>query len=214
MKLPEIVKRIGYTDGEERIYVEDYVYSYLNGLREKGEVFPVRAALFGHVVHKDAMRCYLIYGACCVVEELAQGKTEKQIGEEFFPEYELIGYVNINKNSQFLTNKRKGYFVFYEANEPMQRYLAFCFDRENRREKEKGKVTAKEHGGLFKSKKEGTISEAVKRIFYGLGVLLLAIAISTVNDYGRMRGFVEVMGEAARMAEGEKQEGNHLVWEQ
>ena len=52
MKLPEIVKRIGYTDGEERIYVEDYVYSYLNGLREKKELFPIRAALYGHVVQK------------------------------------------------------------------------------------------------------------------------------------------------------------------
>ena len=33
MKLPEIVKRIGYTDGEDRIYVEDYEYSYLKGQR-------------------------------------------------------------------------------------------------------------------------------------------------------------------------------------
>ena len=214
MKLPEIVKRIGYTDGEERIYVEDYVYSYLNGLREKKELFPIRAALFGHVVQKETIYCYLIYGACCVVEELAWGKTEKQIREEFFPEYELIGYVNINKNSQFLTDKRKGYFVFYEANEPMQSYLAFCFEREKRREKENGKAAAREPVGLLKSGKTGTISETVKRIFYGLGVLFLAIAISAVNDYGRMRGFVEVTQEAIRMAEVEKQEGNRLAWEQ
>ena len=85
MKLPEIVKRIGYTDGEERIYVEDYVYSYLNGLREKKELFPIRAALFGHVVQKETIYCYLIYGACCVVEELAWGKTGKTDQGRIFP---------------------------------------------------------------------------------------------------------------------------------
>lgn len=206
MNLPEIVKRIGYADGEERIYVEDYVYSYLNGLREKNDFFPVRAALFGHVVFKEAVRCYLIYGACCVVEELSNGKTEEQVREEFFPEYKLIGYVNINKNSQVLADKGKGYFVFYETNEPMQRYLAFCFERGNRR----GDGKATENMALRKkmhlpmAKKGLAVSEMVKRIFYGLGVLVLAIAISTVNDYGKMYGFVEMAGEAVRMIEMEK----------
>lgn len=207
MKLPEIVKRIGYTDGEERIYVEDYVYSYLKGLREKKEIFPIRAALFGHVVLKEAVRCYLIYGACCVVEELSYGRTEEQVREEFFPECKLIGYVNINRNSQILTDKGKGYFVFYEANEPMQRYLAFCFERENK--KGEGKrpenVDIKERTQHLPVARRGrTISDAVKRIFYGLGVLVLAVAISTVNDYGKMQGFVEMTGEAIRVAEMEK----------
>ncbi len=54
------------------------------------------------------------------------------------------------------------------------------------------------------AKRGRTISDAVKRIFYGLGVLVLAVAISTVNDYGKMQGFVEMTGEAIRVAEMEK----------
>ncbi len=203
MKLPEIVKRIGYTDGEDRIYVEDYVYSYLKGLREKRELIPLRAALFGHAVRKDAIRYYFIYGACCIVEEFSFGGKEEQVRKEFFPEYELIGYVNICKNSRLLEDKGKGYFVFYEANEPMQRYLAFCFERENKR----GGKKAEENTDIRESARPGrtkggrAVGEAVKRFFYGMGILILAIAINTVNDYGRMYGFVEMTGMAAQVAE-------------
>lgn len=205
MKLPEIVKRIGYTDGEERIYIEDYVHSYLNGLREKKEIFPVRAALFGHVIQKEEIRYYLIYGACCVVEELFYGKTEGQIGKEFFPEYKLIGYVNINRNSRILEDKGKGYFVFYETNEPMQRYLACCFERENRQGEKKaaGSVDFKQEMSLPAGKSSRSMGERIRLILYGLGVLVLAMAISTINDYEKIQGFVEMTGEAVRMAETE-----------
>ena len=47
MHLPNIVKQIGKTDGEEKVYVEDYVYTYLNELKKEKEIFPVRVALFG-----------------------------------------------------------------------------------------------------------------------------------------------------------------------
>lgn len=204
MKLPEIVKRIGYADGEERIYVEDYVYSYLKGLKERREIFPLRAALFGRIVKKEAVRYYFIYGACCTTEEFSC--SEEQIRKEFFPEYELIGYVNIGKNSRILEDKGKGYFVFYESNEPMQHYLAFCFERESRRggKKAKGSTTFKESAHPERLKKSGMIGEVVKRFFYGLGIIILAIAINTINDYGRMYGFVEMTDKAARIIEAER----------
>ena len=41
MRLPSVVKRIGESEDESRVYIEDYVYSYLNELKnlQKEDVF-------------------------------------------------------------------------------------------------------------------------------------------------------------------------------
>ena len=143
MQLPDMVKQVGRINGKERVYVEDYVYTYLNELKKEKnvltkteflpeKVFPLRIALFGHVFQKEEQNIYLVYGAACVMEELENGKNEEQIRKEFFEEYELIGYVNIYGNKQELPGKREGYYIFYEKNEAMQGYLLACYERKNR----------------------------------------------------------------------------------
>lgn len=135
MQLPNIVKQIGKTDGEERVYVEDYVYTYLNELKKEKEIFPVRVALFGSVFQKDEKNFYLVYGASCVIDELECGRDEEQVRKEYFGEHELIGYVNIYGKNHELPGKKEGYYVFYEKNEAMQNYLLFCY---HKKEKERG----------------------------------------------------------------------------
>ena len=49
MRLPDLVKQIGKVNGEERVYVEDYVYTYLNELK-KG-----REGLAGRVVFPEKL---------------------------------------------------------------------------------------------------------------------------------------------------------------
>ena len=105
MQLPNIVKQIGKTDGEERVYVEDYVYTYLNELKKEKEIFPVRVALFGSVFQKDEKNFYLVYGASCVIDELECGRDEEQVRKEYFGEHELIGYVNIYGKNHELPGK-------------------------------------------------------------------------------------------------------------
>lgn len=197
--MPDIVRRIGYIDEQNRVYIEDYVYSYLNGLRAKADFFPLRAALFGHVIRKENVCCYMIYGASCVVEELEYGRNEEQIRKEFFEDYELIGYVNIVKKKQTVPEKGKGYFIFYESNEAMQNYLSFCYEREkktNKKDKMSGNFTYPCHG-----KRRVCVGNLTRQIFTLAGVLILATAICAVNDYDKMHGFVEMTGEAARMLE-------------
>lgn len=199
VKMPDIVRRIGYIDEQNRVYIEDYVYSYLNGLRAKADFFPLRAALFGHVIRKENASCYMIYGASCVVEELEYGRNEEQIRKEFFEDYELIGYVNIVKNKQAVPEKGKGYFIFYESNEAMQNYLSFCYERETKtkkKDKMSGNFTYSCQG-----KKRICVGNLTRQIFTLTGVLILATAVCAVNDYDKMYGFVEMAGEAARMLE-------------
>ena len=75
----------------------------------------------------------------------------------------------------------------------MQNYLLSCYEQKN-----------KEQGSGKKTKKSGqpsSIKSTAKRFFYGGCVILLAIAVTTINDYNKMHGFVEAAGRAVSFAE-------------
>ena len=91
MKLPQVIKRMENTDSQCRIYVEDYVHTYLNELKRKSELLPIRAALFGRVLRREDKCYYFIYGACCVIDEIEEGRCEEQVRNDYFSEYDLIG---------------------------------------------------------------------------------------------------------------------------
>lgn len=225
MKLPEIVKRIGETTGEisvetisettvettggttggtigkneeeSRIYIEDYVYSYLRELKHRKEILPLRAVLFGHTCSKEQKSFYFVYGAACIADELEKGRDEEQIRKLFFPECERIGYVNVYGECLHLPEKKSSCLIFYDSNEPMQNYLLSCYNRElsedvSLQEKEELKsvweTPAKKpvfSGGAF-----------WKKVFGMLMILLLATAVTTIDEYGKMYGFVEAVKRA------------------
>lgn len=202
MKMPGIVKRIGCIDEKNRVYIEDYVHSYLNGLQAKADVFPLRAALFGHVIRKENTCSYMIYGASSVVEELEYGRNEEQVRKEFFEDYELIGYVNIIKNRQPVPEPGKGYFIFYESNEAMQNYLSFCYERGKKRKNKDRRIG--DSTAFFRGKKGVCAGERLRQIFTLVVIFILAMAVCAVNDYDKMYGFVEMTGEAVRGLEAEE----------
>lgn len=206
MQLPDVVKQIGKANGAERVYVEDYVYTYLNELKKEKEIFPLRVALFGHVYHKEVRNFYLVYGAACVIDELEYGRNEEQVRKEYFENYELIGYVNIYGNGQELPGKKEGYYVFYEKNESMQNYLLSCYERRSRRrigrEEEKSGYL-KEASALTPKKLNFSIGDTIKKIFYGGCIILLALAVTTINEYSKMQGFVEAADRVIALGETE-----------
>ena len=204
MKLPEFVKRIGTAEGECRVYIEDYVYTYLNELREKKKIFPLRAALFGHVLKKEGKCIYFVYGAASVIDEMENGRDEEQVRREFFHDYDLIGYVNICKDKQLIPDKNKGYYIFYETNEAMQTYLVSCYKRDNCQAQDRAealKSHRKRHRYSMSNCNLKLKGEMLRRFFYGVGILLLATAVTAINDYERMHGFTETACRAVSFAE-------------
>ncbi len=193
MQLPKTVRQIGDVGGNGRVYIEDYVYTYLNQLKMEKRNFPLRAALFGHVYHKEGKTFYLVYGAANVVDELSWGRNEEQVRKEFFESYELIGYVNIYGNKQELPGKKDGYYIFYDKNESMQNYLLFCY------EQKKGKRDRKERETTDMAGKSVSVSikDLIKRLIYGSCIIILTIAVTSINDYDKMCGFAEAAGRAA-----------------
>ena len=52
-EFPKNVKQIGNVCDEPKIYVEDYVDTYLNQLKEKAESIPAAAVLTGEILKMD-----------------------------------------------------------------------------------------------------------------------------------------------------------------
>lgn len=197
MQLPSIIKKKGNVTGENKVYIEDYVYTYLNGLGEKSVGLPVRVALYGHAWSKEEKKFFLIYGASCVVEELQRGRDQEQIQRKYFPDYSLIGYVNIYSKSNL--SEKDGYYIFYETNEPMQNYLISCYEQKGER-MQQNKLTLQKD--VLNKNIFAKVGELLQKAFLFCLIVLAAVSVLTINEYTRMHDFTEIAVRV--MAEAEK----------
>ena len=132
-KIPKNVKQIGNVSDSLKIYVEDYVDTYLNQLCEKEAENPVGAFLIGDIVREEELEYQYIYGAIRM-EELGQDENGVFVNEEtwenacevcqtFFENGEIIGWFatvpgipfamngNLKKVHQEIFAKDKGIFI-------------------------------------------------------------------------------------------------------
>ena len=102
-QLPKNVRQIGNVSDSSKIYVEDYVDTFLNQLCEKAEQETAGAFLIGETVREDDQDFIYIYGAIHMKELEKKGK-DYIIGEnvwkhacetckEFFGDAEILGWV-------------------------------------------------------------------------------------------------------------------------
>lgn len=203
MHLPSVVRQIGKVTGENRVYIEDYVYTYLNELKKKKSSLPVRVALYGHAFCRENIHYYLIYGASGIVEEMEKGRDQEEIGKHFFAEYSLIGYVNIYEK-QNLPGTEEGCYIFYESNEAMQNYMLSCYKRKKKPDEEE-EDSCRTYAGSRRMRKRAGLSfvrELLGKTFFGLTMMLTAVAVTTIDNYKSMYDFtmtaVRVLQAAGR----------------
>ena len=79
-QLPKNVRQIGNVSDNPKIYVEDYVDTYLNQLREKAKEQPVGVILAGEVLELEDEKAVFVSGAV-QMQELSE-KDEPQPGSE------------------------------------------------------------------------------------------------------------------------------------
>lgn len=188
MHLPTIVKQMGKVEGESRVYIEDYVYTYLNEIKQKKYGFPVRVALYGHAFSKENKNFYLIYGASCIMEELENGRDQEEIRKKFFDGYSLIGYVNIY-DKQEITETENGCYIFYEANVPMQNYMLSCYER-------KSKAVIKDENSTESNIGADFYRNLIQKILLGFAAIIAAIAVMTISNYNGMYDFAMMAASA------------------
>lgn len=238
-QFPKNVKQVGNVSDSPKIYVEDYVETFLNQLKERGKEMPVGAFLLGEAVQIDGQDCLFVTGAV-QIRELEQSGQEFLIGTEHlemakaesreaFHGREVIGWFLIapgqplglsaamsrvheklfpGKHTLFILKDAEdgelyfvykfqelmqigGHYIFYEKNPDMQGYLIS--------ERRQIGVTpsevvedraAKDFRSAIRGRMEREEQRRESRYVYLTSILLvvvvLAIGISTMNNYDKM----------------------------
>lgn len=200
MQLPAVVRQIGRITGDNRVYIEDYAYSYLKKLKSKKENLPVRAALYGLTFCKENIRFYFVYGVSCVIEELENGMTQEQIARTYFADYQLIGYANLYHKEE-LPEEKEGCYVFYETNEAMQNYLIYCNGRQEKASQDE--VQVQKQSAQMQGTRHGQdyflfLKELLWKFLLGIMVLVAAVAVSGVNHYDGICEFAIMAAKAVQ----------------
>lgn len=139
MELPKNVTQIGETDKSCKIYVEDYVVSYMKQMNRFAEDKEIAIALYGRRSEEQSLTYCFIYGACKLdflqkpVRHLSQAQNQEieRLRRKYFSNCELIGYTILNGEmiegihiaEQNGCRYVKGYACFYEKNDPMLAYM-------------------------------------------------------------------------------------------
>ena len=117
LKIPKNVMQIGTGSPNVKLYMEDYVHTFLERCQGKETCLA-----FGQQEEKDGIRYYLIYGV--------EKETDFRRGNfSYFQKLERIGKIEKKEAAvRFWTMRGEeiqigGYFIFYEQNEEMQAYM-------------------------------------------------------------------------------------------
>ena len=224
LKIPKNVMQIGTGSPNVKLYMEDYVHTFLERCQGKETCLA-----FGQQEEKDGIRYYLIYGV--------EKETDFRRGNfPYFQKLERIGKIEKKEASvRFWTVRGEeiqigGYFIFYEQNEEMQAYM--IAEREQnrpaaveeervmeainaRREKRKAEAAAPTLNAASRKTAFGTAYQArlgstgalfPKLCRIGCLVLLLVLvgtALTSVNQYSDMKAVSALLAGAVRNTKNE-----------
>ena len=197
LKIPKNVMQIGTGSPNVKLYMEDYVHTFLERCQGKETCLA-----FGQQEEKDGIRYYLIYGV--------EKETDFRRGNfSYFQKLERIGKIEKKEAAvRFWTMRGEeiqigGYFIFYEQNEEMQAYM--IAEREQsrpadveeervmeainaRREKRKAEAAADAARGITASRASApNTASGRKTVLSRLGAL--KAAAPTLNAASRKTAF-------------------------
>lgn len=139
MELPKNITQIGEPDLRCKVYIEDYVISYLKQVNRQTAGKSCAVALYGNCIQEGDLTYFFAYGGCKTesvtgpLRHLSQAQKQeiekKRAG--YFPAHQFIGYYLADGNpiEGFYLSEQdncryiKGYACFYEKNEAMLSYM-------------------------------------------------------------------------------------------
>lgn len=203
MELPKNITQIGETDKNSKIYMEDYVVSYIKQQNKKTAGKQLGVALYGRENREENVCYYFVYGACKVnyiskeVKHLsgAQLQEVERIRKASFEEYRFIGYCVLDGEAvegiylyeNEICRYIKGYACFYEKNDSMLSFMVenrekdFLPEQVSVLKYEEVKDRQQERKRLFEAGKGATVKKPVEKqetennFFPVAAVLMLAV---------------------------------------
>lgn len=162
MELPKNIIQIGKPDRIHKIFVEDYVVSYIKQLNKSCDGKATGLALYGRFFEQEECRYYFLYGAAAIEGLEHRGpylsQVEKEeiedVGKRYFSEYEFLAWCSVKEEpveSFFVQAQGKGveingYACFYEKNESMLNYMLLSGEQNKTRENITEKTEEKKAG--------------------------------------------------------------------
>lgn len=139
MELPKNITQIGEADKHCRIYVEDYVVSYIKQMNGMAQNKDIAIALYGRKTEEDGVTYLFAYGSAKLnflqkpVRHLSQAQEQEieKLRKKYFPEMSFLGYQILNGEmvegfricEQEICRYVAGYAQFYEKNDSMLAYM-------------------------------------------------------------------------------------------
>lgn len=257
-KMPKNIRQMGTPNPNKRIYIEDYVVTYLNYISRPGSTHARGAILLGTVQNTDNGMIIFISGAIDAQNiefDLDENTFSREIWADIykdvkdnFPELSVVGwflsrmgfstaindkitkihvdnfpgsdktlyvYDSLDDDEAFYLfergelRKQKGYYIYYARNEAMQNYI---IKQKGDLEETQDNVVELRDSALIKNfrEKNEKYKPAEKKssmnFVYAAGslvvVALLAIGISVVNNYDKMKN-MEISINRLELASGE-----------
>ena len=182
MELPKNITQIGEADPRCKIYVEDYVISYIKQLNQYARDKMLAIGLYGEQKEEAGITYMFFYGACRLnflqkecrhLSQAVQQEAEKQ-RKKYFPEYEFLGYQLLDGEmvegfhvcQQDVCRYIEGYAQFYVKNDKM---LALMLD-ERQGEAKPEEFNQQKYDVVKKRQEErrGLADKGVRHVF-GMG---------------------------------------------
>lgn len=148
MELPKNLIQMGKPDRTHKIFVEDYIISYIKEWNRESDGQPAGIALYGQVYKESNYKYYFMYGASRIEgldrrgPYLSQSDREEinNVGNRYFEEYTFLGWCIVREElpeTIFLDTRGKaievnGYACFFEKNESMLNFMLEMDEREKR----------------------------------------------------------------------------------
>lgn len=165
MELPKNITQIGEADKHCRIYVEDYVVSYIKQMNGMAQNKDIAIALYGRKTAEDGVTYLFAYGSAKLnflqkpVRHLSQAREQEieKLRRKYFSEMTFLGYQILNGEmvegfqicEQEICRYVAGYAQFYEKNDSMLAYML-----ENRGEEAEPEKVDQEKYEVVKKRQE------------------------------------------------------------
>ena len=255
IELPKNVRQIGDPEDRRKIYIEDYVITYLRRLAGEETLNSRVAILLGHSERMDGLPYLFIRGAVGLKNleytEAGIPFTDETWAEvygamkEYFADLDILGWylslpgypmelgsellkIHVNYfggvdkvlmvsdsaevEADFFAyengrlTRQRGYAIFYERNEAMQRYMIETGDGESIDEKEHFEDRAiKSFRTIVQEKKEQSGQKRVLTFLYMastfLVMVVLVIGITLINNYEKIEGLETSLRELTNSLE-------------
>lgn len=255
IELPKNVRQIGDPEDRRKIYIEDYVITYLRRLAGEETLNSRVTILLGYSERMDGLPYLFIRGAVGLKNleytEAGIPFTDETWAEvygtmkEYFADLDILGWylslpgypmelgaellkIHVNYfggvdkvlmvsdsaevEADFFAyengrlTRQRGYAIFYERNEAMQRYMIETGDGESIDEKEHFEDRAiKSFRTIVQEKKEQSGQKRVMTFLYMastfLVMVVLVIGITLINNYEKMEGLETSLRELTNSLE-------------